>query len=61
MKSILEQNFSKIMDIKKCLERVKAIEKAMKYLQMNIFPIYSDSEVAKIGERLTSNGWEKQL
>ena len=39
MKSKLEKNFSKIMDNKKCLERVKAIEDAMQYLEMNIWRI----------------------
>ena len=58
MKSKLEKNFSKIMDIKKCLERVKAIEDAMKYLEMNIWSTVKSNE-EEIEKTLTSNGWIK--
>lgn len=58
MKKRLKNNFSKIMDNTKCLERVKAIEDAMRYLQMNIWTKKSENEIE---EKLTSNGWEKQL
>tara|TARA_Y100000389_G_scaffold198726_1_gene235766 strand:+ start:285 stop:479 length:195 start_codon:yes stop_codon:yes gene_type:complete len=60
MKSKLEKNFSKIMDNKKCLDRVKAIEDAMQYLEMNIWSIYSGSEVDKIDKidaKLKSHQW----
>ena len=58
MKRILKQNFSKFMNNTKCLERVKAIEDALDYLQIQIWYLQTER---KIEEKLTSNGWEKQL
>lgn len=55
MKRRLEKNFSKIMNNEKCLKRVKAIEDAMKYLEMNIWRIHSGFD--EIDAKLKSHRW----
>ena len=47
------------MNIKKCLERVKAIQAALEYLQMNIWSLRVKNN--DIEEKLTSNDIEEKL